>query len=178
MQFTYFTERPVRWLAEDEILKILAIPYKSDRLSMVILLPDSAHQIDSLAVSLTQGVWDSWIAGLATNTVRVSIPRFTVEYEIGLRDVLVALGMGIAFSGDADFTRMFPPGGIYIDSVKHKAFVDVNEEGTEAAAATSVSMARGGLPDFVVDRPFIFAIREKYSGAILFMGKVMDPTAG
>ena len=72
------------------------------------------------------------------------------------------------------------PGDLYIDSVKHKAFVEVNEEGTEAAAATSVGIAptSAGPPSLIIDRPFVFMIREKYSGTILFMGKVMDPTAG
>jgi serine protease inhibitor len=79
----------------------------------------------------------------------------------------------------ADFTRMYAPGGIWIDSVVHKTFVDVNEAGTEAAAATAVGMAFEGLPPtLIVDRPFVFVIRERLSGAILFMGRVLDPTAG
>ena len=87
--------------------------------------------------------------------------------------------MGVAFSpGAADFTRMYAPGGLYIDEVKHKTFVKVDEEGTEAAAATSVGIGVVSAPPmFVVDRPFVFVLREKLSGTILFMGKIVDPTA-
>ena len=94
-----------------------------------------------------------------------------------MNDVLTALGMGVAFSpGAADFTKMYAPGGIWIDQVKHKSFVKVDEEGTEAAAATSVAMVDSAPMPVVVDRPFVFVLREKLSGTILFMGKVMDPT--
>ena len=110
----------------------------------------------------------------------VSIPRFTLEYEIELTDALTALGMGIAFSeSDADFSRMHRGGGVFISEVKHKTFVDVNEEGTEAAAATSVGIAPTSMPvSFIVNRPFVFLIRERLSGTILFMGKVVDPSRG
>jgi serpin B len=107
----------------------------------------------------------------------VSIPKFSLEYEIELNDALTALGMGIAFSDtDADFTRMHRDGGLFISEVKHKTFVDVNEEGTEAAAATSVGVGATSAPmSFIVDRPFVFVIRERLSGTIMFMGKFVDP---
>jgi serine protease inhibitor len=98
-----------------------------------------------------------------------------------MKDVLTALGMGIAFvEGAADFSKICcTPGHIWIGKVKHKTFVDVNEEGTEAAAVTSVEMHfttdAGGPPTVYVDRPFLFVIRERISGAILFMGLIMDP---
>ena len=154
------------------------LPYGGEAYSMTILLPESAEEIHALVEELTQDNWDTWIAGLAPNEISVSLPKFTLEYEITLNDVLEALGMGIAFTGGADFTRMYGPGGIWIDEVKHKTFVDVDEEGTEAAAVTSVSMALSAPSSFVVDRSFLFMIRERLSGTILFMGKVMDPTAG
>ena len=105
------------------------------------------------------------------------MPKFILEYDLSLNNALQALGMEIAFSpGMADFSRMYPGGGVWIDSVIHKTFVDVNEEGTEAAAVTSVSMRESSVsPGFVVDRPFVFLIRERFSGTILFMGKVMNP---
>ena len=108
----------------------------------------------------------------------MGLPKFTLEYAITLNDVLTALGMGIAFDpARADFSRMYAGGGVYIDSVVQKTFVDVNEEGTEAAAVTSVVVGRSsGGTSFVVDRPFLFVIRERYSGTILFMGKILDPT--
>ena len=157
------------WLAD--------LPYSGSAYSMTILLPETAEEISSLIGRLTQDNWDVWIEGLNLGETYVSMPKFTLEYEITLNDVLQSLGMGVAFTDTADFTRMYAPGGIYIDSVKHKTFVDVNEEGTEAAAATSVGMGLVSAPPrFVVDRPFIFVIREKYSGTILFMGKIMDPS--
>jgi serpin B len=96
-----------------------------------------------------------------------------------MKDVLAALGMGIAFTDDADFTKIRATGGLYISKVKHKTFVDVNEEGTEAAAVTSVEIREVSMPHtYVIDRPFLFAIREQFSGTILFMGRIMNPLGG
>jgi serpin B len=106
------------------------------------------------------------------------LPKFTMEYESSLKDVLGALGMGIAFEpGLADLSGIGgQPGDLYIDQVKHKTFLEINEEGTEAAAATSVGIRTVSLPpSFRVDRPFFFVIREALSGSILFMGRIMDP---
>ena len=105
------------------------------------------------------------------------MPKFSFEYEISLEDVLTSLGMGIAFTGAADFSKINPSGGLFISEVKHKTFVQVDEEGTEAAAATSVEIGfTSGPGRFVIDRPFLFAIRERLSGTILFMGRMVDPT--
>jgi len=154
--------------------------YGGGAYSMTILLPPTAAQLDSLIDHLTQANWSDWIGQLHSDEIRVSIPKFTLEYEIELTDALTALGMGIAFSEtDADFTRMYGGGGLFISEVKHKTFVDVNEEGTEAAAATSVGVGVTSMPmSFIVDRPFVFLIRERLSGSILFMGKVVDPNRG
>ena len=108
----------------------------------------------------------------------IQLPRFKVEYEVSLNDALKALGMGIAFGGGADFSRISRSGGLMISEVKHKTFVEVNEEGTEAAAVTSVEMVRTSLPMYFTmrcDRPFLFAIRENSTGTILFAGKIMRP---
>jgi len=159
-----------------EDLQVGDLAYGGGAYSMTILLPSSAAEIGSLVDRLTRDSWNEWVGQIHTEEMHVSLPKFTLEYEIELNDALAALGMGIAFSDAADFTRMYAPGGIFIDKVKHKAFVDVNEEGTEAAAATSVGMAPTSMPlSFVVDRPFVFVIRERLSGTILFMGKVVDP---
>jgi serine protease inhibitor len=159
-----------------EDLQVGDLAYGGGAYSMTILLPPSAAEIGSLVDRLTRDNWNEWVGQIHTEEMHVSLPKFTLEYEIELKDALSALGMGIAFSDTADFTRMYAPGGIFISKVKHKAFVDVNEEGTEAAAATSVGMAPTSIPtSFVVDRPFVFVIREKLSGTILFMGKVVDP---
>ncbi len=167
-------------LAWADGVQLAELPYGGGAYSMTVLLPENAAQIHSLVDLLSWESWDAWLAELDSGEVHVSLPKFRLEYEIGLNEVLKALGMAIAFvPGEADFTRMYAPGGLWIDSVVHKTFVDVNEEGTEAAAVTVVSMRDvAGPPGFIVDRPFVFVIREKFSGTILFMGKVMDPTAG
>jgi serpin B len=111
------------------------------------------------------------------------LPRFKLAYQATLNDALKALGMGIAFDGRrADFSGMTADGkpGASIDEVKHKAFVEVNEEGTEAAAVTSIGMVRLTMApqrsfSMVVDRPFFCAIRDNQTGALLFMGTIVEP---
>ncbi len=171
------SEHPVQ-VFSDENVQVVDLPYGGKAYSMTIVLPLTPQGIHALAGDLTQESWDRWLAGLDSTSLFVSVPKFTLEYEINLNDVLVALGMGEAFTGGADFSRMYEGGGVWIDEVKHKSFVDVNEEGTEAAAVTSVRMIESAPPVIYVDRPFLFAIREDYSGTILFMGRMMDPTAG
>ena len=101
------------------------------------------------------------------------LPRFKLEYGVNLNDTLKALGMEIAFIGGADFSGMAP--NLLISEVKHKTFVEVNEEGTEAAAATGVTILESVPPDFRVDRPFFFAIYDAETETILFMGTVTEP---
>jgi serpin B len=109
------------------------------------------------------------------------MPRFELRYEAKLNDVLAAMGMEVAFDPyNADFTRMYGDGGLFISAVKHKAFVKVDEEGTEAAAVTSVEVGATSAPDnfeMRVDRPFLFVIRENHSGTILFIGKIVNPAS-
>jgi serpin B len=168
---------PVGYQREDGVA-IVDLPYGGRAFSMTILLPEAHDGIDQLLESLTAEQWTSWMAGIDSTDLVVSMPKFTLEYELKMNDVLSALGMDVAFTPMADFTKMFAPGGIWIDEVKHKAVVQVDEEGTTAAAVTSVSMTDSAPMSIVVDRPFVFVIREKYSGTVLFMGKVMDPTVG
>jgi serine protease inhibitor len=162
---------------------VVDLPYGGGAWAMTIVLPAAASGIDSLASDLTQARWDGWIASLDSADVFVTMPKFTLRWELQLKDVLSALGMGIAFScGDADFTPLFPAGGrqTCITRVKHKTFVDVNEEGTVAAAVTSVEMGITSAPQelrVVVDRPFLVAIRERLTGTVLFLGRVMNPVA-
>ena len=172
-------EVPIRY-ALDGDLQIVDLPYGGQAYSMTIVLPPTPQDIDSLVTGLSQAQWNNWTAALDSTSRHVSLPKFKLEYELSLNDALKALGMEIAFSDSADFTNMYGPGGAFISNVKHKTFVDVNEEGTAAAAVTSVEigLTSVGPGPIVVDRPFLFAIRENYSGTILFMGKIMDPTAG
>ncbi len=156
------------------------LPYGDELFSMTIILPNEQSDIDALIEILTAENWNVWISNFSKIEGDLYFPKFKLEYEIKLNDVLKSLGMEIAFNPDlADFTSMYKNGGIYIDKVKHKSFVEVNEEGTEAAAVTSVGMkltSVGSGFTMRVDRPFIFAIRENHSGTILFIGKIVDPT--
>ena len=125
-------------------------------------------------------LWSGWSAALDSASFEVYLPKFTLVYDLTMNNVLAALGMPSAFCGpwQTDFTRLDPSGRVCITNVKHKAFVDVNEQGTEAAAATSIEFGITSLPaSLVVDHPFVFAIRERLSGTILFMGRVMNPAA-
>jgi serine protease inhibitor len=168
-------EIPVRLLWNADFVAV-ELSYGGDAYVMTILLPSEPTGISALLDALTQENWSAWLDQLGTGEIYVRLPKFTLEYELEMSDVLTALGMGVAFSpGAADFTKMYAPGGIWIDQVKHKSFVKVDEEGTEAAAATSVAMVDSAPMPIVVDRPFVFVLREKLSGTILFMGKVMDP---
>lgn len=170
------------YFANDQF-QAVDLPYGDEQYSMVIILPNQNVKIDDVILAMDQSTWDEWLSQFEKQKGNIFLPRFKLEYKIKLNDILKALGMRIAFSVDeADFTRMYQPGGLYIDEVNHKTFVEVNEEGTEAAAVTSVVISErsgGGLEGFVMymNRPFIFAIREHHSGTILFIGKIIDPSS-
>ena len=178
-EMMYHDKRATVYQYSDSDVRIVDMPYGGQAYSMTIVLPDEPSAIDSLSTALSQDRWNTWIAGLNENGVMISMPKFTIEYDIELKGALEALGMGVAFEPFvADLSGMCcQPGNLFIGELKHKAFVEVNEEGTEAAAATSVGVVAtsAGPHYYYIDRPFAFVIREKYSGAILFMGKVMDP---
>lgn len=165
---------PFRY-AYAEGVQIADLSYGDGAYRMTIMLPPNVHSVDSLLHTITRERWNSWIDRLDSVEAFVEMPKFTLEYDIVLNDVLKALGMRNAFE-DADFSGI-TPGGLFISKVKHKTFVKVDEEGTEAAAATSVVLNDSGRLEVIVDRPFIFVLRERLSGTILFMGKIMDPTA-
>jgi len=165
-------------VASDELVSVLEMSYGGDAFVMTIVLPHPDVTLQSVVEALDTERWASWIENLHETEAFVVMPKFSFEYEISLKDVLTSLGMGIAFDeGTADFTKINPSRELYISKVKHKTFIQVDEEGTEAAAVTSVEVnAVSARPQFIVDRPFLFAIRERLSGTILFMGRVVDPT--
>jgi serpin B len=145
--------------------------------------------MDSLVAGLDSAVWADWmdrLDGRGESERVVELPRFTLEYERTLNDDLIALGMTDAFSDvNADFTRLTPldlpagegPPWVFVSEVKQKTFLDVDEEGTTAAAATSVGVALTSAPMPIrFDRPFLFAIRERLTGTILFIGVIGDPS--
>ncbi|MCX6013396.1 MAG: serpin family protein [Chloroflexi bacterium] len=154
------------------------LPYGDGKYSMTIFLPEKGVDLDTLLSTFTQDNWNHWISNFETgNKIHLALPKFHLEYEIKLNEVLKSMGMSIAFdSSNADFSRI--DYGLFIDEVKHKTYVEVNEEGTEAAAVTSVGMGTTSIAlplDMIVDHPFIFVIREHHSNTILFMGKIMEP---
>ncbi|MBU0528222.1 serpin family protein [bacterium] len=167
---------------ETDDFQVVDLPYGDSLFTMTVILPKDGEDINEIAKTIDNDTWINWTNQLYTNEVKVYLPKFTLEWESSLVDVLVTLGMGIAFDPyQADFSRINPnPYGVenlYISDVIHKAIVKVNEEGTEAAAVTSVEFGLTSIPQIVeirIDHPFIFAIRERYSGTILFMGKVLS----
>jgi len=156
------------------------LPYGDGRFSMVVLLPKAGIELNNLIQQLDPEGWQQMMAGFSDTELNLSLPKFKMEYEANLNDVLSALGMAVAFEpGDADFANINPDDDLFISKVKHKTYVDVYEEGTEAAAVTSVEVSLTAAPSSTVmnvNRPFLFAICERNSGAILFIGKVVAPT--
>jgi serine protease inhibitor len=155
------------------------LPYGRDAFSMTIILPAEGSSVETLAASLSGDAWTGWMKQFAEREMDLYLPRLRLTYERKLNDDLKALGMQQAFVPDgADFTGMAaaPAGNsLYIDFVKQKTFLDINEEGTEAAAVTAVGMSvTSAPPSMRVDRPYLFVIRERLSGTILFIGKVLS----
>ncbi len=167
--------------AENDQAQILEMPYTGGDLSMVVLLPKPGCELAKLEDMLRAEVIGSWLSQLSGAEVEVFLPRFKVEARFVLNEQLQRLGMLDAFDmSRADFSGMTPGPDLYMSSVIHKAFVEVSEEGTEAAAATAVIMnIKAMVADkphvFRADRPFVFLIRDLRSGSILFAGRLADP---
>ena len=154
------------------------LPYGDGLFSMTIILPHRTTELDSLLAELTTENWQIWMNSFHTSDIPLYMPKFKLEYELKLNEALGALGMEIAFTKAANFNNMYDDGQpLYIDEVHHKTFVDVNEEGTEAAAVTSVGITVVGFSSILINRPFIFAIRENTSGTLLFLGRIVEPQA-
>jgi len=164
---------------EDEMLQALELPYAGDSLSMIVLLPRSIDGLGALEDTLAADTLTARLDAIRKREVRVSLPKFTMTSQFELAQTLGSMGMPEAFSGAADFSGMTGGRDLFISAVVHKAFVDVNEEGTEAAAATGVAMrltaAPVSPPVFRADHPFIFLIRHNPSGSILFLGRLTRP---
>jgi serpin B len=162
---------------ETEDFQAVRLPYGYELFSMTVLLPKGERSADDLMTGFNQENWNNWMDGFATEDISLSLPKFEIEYKLKLNDILIALGMQDAFDPlQADFTGIRATGELYISEVKHKTYVKVNEEGTEAAAVTSVEVKElSARPPMVVDRPFLFVIHDSHSRALLFMGKIVDP---
>ena len=168
--------------AEIETLQVLELPYVGDELSMIVLLPRKADGLKQLESNLSVESLKRWKRRIGKREVLVFLPKFKMTSMFRLDKTLVSMGMVDAFNDSkANFAGMDGrPDWLYIGAVLHKAFVDVNEEGTEAAATTAVVMKLSGMPapppTFRADHPFVFLIHENRTGNILFMGRVTDPT--
>jgi serine protease inhibitor len=165
---------------ETDSFQGLELPYVNDELSMIILLPKAADGLGELEKSLTAENLSQWLSRLFRREVIVSIPKFKATSQFSLASVLSSMGIKDAFTSAADFSGMDGKRDLFISAVVHKAYVDVNEQGTEAAAATGVTMrltsvGPSRIPVFRADHPFLFLIRDNHSGSILFLGRLTNP---
>ena len=161
----------------------VALPYGEGRMSMYIFLPDQNSDVATFVQGLNEADRAAWMAGFQEGRINLTMPKFDLEYEASLKEPLTAMGMGIAFdSTKADFAQMLSRDSLggenaYINSVKHKTALEVTEEGTTAAGATSVEIGVTSMPpSFVVDRPFVTAIVDSATGTVLFIGVIADPS--
>lgn len=152
------------------------LPYGNGVYSMAIFLPRKENKIDEFLSEICDPNWSGWAANYEETELTLTMPKFKFDSDYNLNDVLKNLGMDIAFGGDADLSKLFGGTGFFISNVEHKTFVEVNETGTEAAAATSVEISyECATPRMDLTRPFIFVIKENKSGSIMFMGKIGNP---
>lgn len=167
----------------NDLFSAIRLSYGKENYNMYVILPEPEETIENVISKLNKENWTTWMKQFKkTNTVDIMLPRFKFPYEIELNDVLTDMGMGIAFGSAADFRGINRGGVLNIDYVKQKTFVEVNEEGTEAAAVTVVAIERTSVGPsktyFHVTRPFLFAITEKTTGAVMFIGTVKNPASG
>jgi len=168
----------------NETFSAIELPYGKGNFNMMVMLPNYDKSVGEVIGQLSPSNWEKWQkAFVHTNSVDIRLPKYKIEFEIMLNDILKSMGMQQAFTTSADFSGINPARDLYISMVKHKTFVEVDEEGTEAAAVTIIGFTNTSVNPvgpqwipFYCTRPFLFAITEKETGAILFMGKVGDPT--
>lgn len=166
---------------ENDLFQAVSLPYGKGRMSLYVFLPNKTTNLNSFEEQLHSEQWQKWMNQFQMRQGSVQLPRFKFDYNITLNKALKSLGMEKAFSPRADFSNM-TSASVAINEVKHKTFLEVNEEGTEAAASTSVGMVltSARMPaetpfKMVVDRPFFCAIRDNQTGTILFMGSIKEP---
>jgi serine protease inhibitor len=181
-QHPLMTQRGHYSYLETEQFQAISLPYGNGRLSMYVFLPQENSNLTTFYQTLTAENWETWMRQFSSEQGMVQLPRFKSEYSTQLNEALEALGMEPAFdAAQADFSGMTDVSAV-INRVQHKTFIEVNETGTEAAAATSVGIATVSAPanppfEMVVDRPFFYAIRDNQTGTVLFMGSVVNPAS-
>jgi serpin B len=153
------------------------LPYGGQAFGLVVVLPRPGESVDDLLAGLNSETWTDWMSALHLQKVMVQMPKFELEWDGLLNDALKAMGMERAFDGfRADFSRMTPAPDAHISAVRQKTYMKVDEEGTEAAAVTSVTVSTlSGPSGITLDRPYLLAIRERLSGTVLFLGAIRDP---
>ncbi len=170
-----FQEAPY---AEGDDYQALVMPYDGDEMSMVLVLPKG--DLEGFEASFDADKLSAIVGGATEHAVDVEMPKFKFDYELGLKKTLMEMGMKVAFTpGEADFAGINSKGKPFIEDVLHKAFIGVNEAGTEAAAATAVIVGDESAPEpaaISLDRPFLFFIRDNATGSLLFVGRVADPS--
>ena len=176
-------EKHIFQYTDNADVQVVSLPYKSNRMSMVVVLPRKADALPKIEQALDTKTIDGWVQGMGGQQVDLSLPKFTFSSHFALGQVLKTMGMEIAFSNHADFSGITKSTdqSLCIGEVVHQAFVDVNEETTEAAGATGIMMHPTAMPVmlepvvFKADHPFLFVIRDNENGAILFIGRVANP---
>jgi serpin B len=161
---------------QDEDFQAIALPYGDSNISMRIFLPDEQKSLSNFQQHLDNQKWQQWRSQFSKRQGNLVLPRFKVDYEDSLMDTFKSLGMKVALSAEANYQNLCN-GSVSISDIRHKAFVEINEEGTEAAAATSVLMQRSIVQRFsmVINRPFFCAIQDDQTGVILFLGAIWEP---
>ena len=176
-ELMHLPEASIRYF-ENEFFQAVDLPYGDSIYSMSVFLPKTDYTVQDVVNQLSPSSWDSWLEQFTDTNIELMLPKFSMEYDIKLKGTLPTMGMPLAFSDLADFSQMIEGGGVKIDDVIHKAFIEVNEEGTEAAAVTVVVVVETSaplLPQFRADRPFFFVIHDNKTNSILFMGRLMEP---
>lgn len=164
---------------KNDQLEAVRLPYGEGRLGMYVFLPSTSSNLGQFLKKLDIDQWNTWLSSFNKEEGNVALPKFRMEYEVLLKNALSSLGMSQAFDSEANFSNLKPiPPAVFITDVKHKSFIEVNEEGTEAAAATSVEFGIESIPqkfEFCANRPFFFAIVDSQTQSILFFGLVAEP---
>jgi len=167
---------------ENTQFQVLEMPYVSRQVAMIVFLPQSGSELDKLERSLSHEQTDQLLRKLKKRNVQVYLPRFTIQFSFDLKSILQEMGMRNAFETHADFSGITPSSPFFIQAAIHSAWVEVDEEGTEAAAATAFTPITTGTADkpviFNADHPYLFLIRDTQTGLILFLGRVTAPLRG
>ncbi len=163
----------------DENVQAVLLPYKDSGFSLLIVMPRDFTKLQSLSAKLSPNLFSTWLENLDERKINLELPKFTIRGKYNLNNALKGLGINQAFSTNADFSRLTSKKGLYISAVAHSTFLELTEEGSEAAAATSIGIKPTSVapppPDMLINRPFFFALRENTSGVFLFSGRINNP---